>query len=1007
MFTRFGVMLLMLWAVMTPQRVNAQAGGGSIVGNVLDESGASIADATVRARQTATNVVNESRTNSAGYYEFPLLPAGRYTVEVEKQGFQKARSEVFDLSTGTRPRLDFGLKVASVAESLDVVATAPVINTTTTDLGMVMPTQKIESLPLNGRNFQQLVGLQAGVLDKPAGSVGSRGGIEFNGSPAFGNNLLLDGVDMSFGENNGLGDTAAGTGGNGTLINTVSVEAIQEFKATGSAFSAEFGRATGGVLQVTTKSGTNQFHGTLFHFFRNDKLDAAGFFNNRSNLARPSRRQNQYGGNIGGPVKKDKLFFFFNYEGATVRRYTQIQSNVPTPLLLSQVSGPIRQHLDGLPKDFTPTTNPLLGFHRRNDRLTNDENTYMSRADWRFNNSHQLAFRYNYNHQNYFEPNLYPTNQRQFPMRYHNAVVQDNWTVSPTVFNELRLGFNRTSLNRVNSTLYTQPGWVEIVGAFNSDFQSQLFFITNNYTIADNLTLIRGNHSVKMGFEIRDNRSARIQSTNVTHFFNSLTDLIADNPNRVRVTFGNPGGRLQSTAYGFFVQDDWRVSRNLLINMGVRYEYFTPLKGGYNVAGSDPFGDFTKPGAPMFAKDGNNFGPRLGMVWNPFGNQKTVLRAGGGISYAPPQPFFYYDGSFIRPEIPFNADFARADVPATQSLAFPFPQAAFAQSVIANPANLPRGFILSRLVADYNRRDEYAGQWNLSVQREVNPSLAMQVSYVGSRALKMLTGRFPNQFLPGQTARPRPDLGSIYFRENASTSSYHGLQVSVNQRLKKGFSADFYYTWSHGMGYYGADAGYGNSDEGGIQDNYDARSSYGPKVSDLRHRGVIVFTYQVPTLSSNAVAKHVLGGWAVQGITSLRTGFPLNVLAGVDLVRNQRPNYQRPDVVSSDVYASSADGLTYLNRAAFDIVTPGAQRRYGNLGYNALRSPGSFNMDASLHKNFRVREGHTFSFRLEAFNALNHFNPGGPVNSVSNPNFGIIQSGSGGRNLQLGAKYIF
>jgi hypothetical protein len=592
-------------------------------------------------------------------------------------------------------------------------------------------------------------------------------------------------------------------------------------------------------------------------------------------------------------------------------------------------------------------------------------------------------------------------------MRYHNAVVQDNWTVSSSFFNELRLGFNRTSLNRVNTTLYTQPGWVEVTGGLSSDFQSQLFFITNNYTLADNFTWIRGNHTIKTGVEIRPNRSARIQSTGVTHFYSSVANLISDVPTEVRVTFGNPGGRLQSTANGFFIQDDWRVRRNLQINLGLRYEYYTPLTGAYNVASSDPFGAFTKKGDPMFAPDRNNFGPRLGIVWNPSGNQKTVVRAGAGVSYAPPQPFFYYDNSFIRPEIPFEARFTRSDVPASQSLAFPFPQAAFAQTIIQNPNALPRGFVLSRSNADYNRRDEYAGQWNLSGQHELNSTLAVQVSYVGSRALKLLSGRFPNQFLPGQTTRPRPEFGSVYYRENASNSSYHAMQLSVNQRLRRGFSTDFYYTWSRGMAYYGADAGFGNSADV-VQDNFDARRDYGPKVSDLRHRGVIVLTYQVPTLASNPVLRHVLGGWAVQSITSLRTGFPLNVTAGVDLARNQRPGPQRPDLVAGvNPYATSPDGLVYLTRAAFDNATPAAQVRYGNLGYNALRSPGAFTMDASLHKNFRIREGHTFSFRLEAFNALNHFNPGGPVASVSNPNFGLIQGGSAGRNVQLAAKYRF
>lgn len=980
-----------------------QAGGGSIVGNVNDSSGGAVMDAAVRARHLGTNVVNETRTNSSGYYEFPLLPAGRYVVDVEKTGFQRTRSQEFDLNTGTRPRLDFGLKVASVTESVEVSAAAPLINTTTTDLGVVMPTQKIDTLPLNGRNFQQLVGLQAGVLDRPSGSVGGRGGIEFNGSPAYGNNVLLDGVDATFGENNGLGTAA---GGGDSLINTVSVDAIQEFKATGSAFSAEFGRATGGVLLVTTKSGTNQFHGTLFEFFRNDKLDAAGFFNNRSNLARPTRRQNQYGGNLGGPIKKDKLFFFFNYEGAQVRRYSTVTGNVPTPALLAQVTPGIRAHLNGLPKEFTATTNPLIGFHRRNDRVTNDENTYMSRGDWRPTNSHQLSLRYNYNNQTYGSPNLRPDNTFQFPLRYHNAAVQESWTIRPTLFNELRLGFNRSVANRNNSTIYTEPGWVEVAQGLASDFQSRLNFLTNTYTIADNLSIVRGTHSIKVGMEIRDMRSARIQATGVTHYFNTFADLIADSPNRVRVTFGNPGGKMLSTNYGFFVQDDWRVSRNLQLNMGLRYEYFTPMKGAYNVVGSDPFGPFTQTGEPMFAADRNNFGPRLGLAWNPLGDQKTVIRAGGGISYSAPQPFYYYDGSFIRPEVPFNADFAPADVPSNVSLAFPFPQAAFAQSIISNPAALPRGFVLSRLVADHARRDEYAGQWNLSVQREVTSSLAVQASYVGSRGLKLITGRFVNQFLPGQTLRPRPDMGSVYYRENGANSSYHGLQLSANQRMKKGFSVDAYYTWSRAMAYSGSDAQFGNSDEGGIQDNYNARGSYGPKVSDLRHRGVIVFTYQVPALASNAFAKHVLGGWTLQGITSLRSGFPFNVTSGVDQVRNQRPNYQRPDVLGNP-YASTSDPLVFLSRAAFDSATPAAQRRYGNLGYNALRAPGNLNLDASIHKNFRIREGHTFSFRVEGFNATNHFNPSAPVSNVSNPLFGTIQGGSAGRNIQIAAKYLF
>lgn len=260
----------------------AQIGGGSVVGNIADPGGAGVPGAKITAVQSETGVRHETTSNDLGYYEFPLLPVGSYRLDAEKQGFKRSSTGSFTLNAGTRPRFDLRLELGQVSESIEVVATAPLVNATTTDLGVVISQSKVDSLPLNGRNFQQLVGLQAGVVNSPSSSVGGRGGIEFNGSPAFGNNLLMDGVDMSFGENNGAGDTAAGTGGAGALINTISVEAIEEFKATGSAFSAEYGRATGGVLNVTTKSGTNQFHGTVYEFFRNDKLDANSFFSNRS-----------------------------------------------------------------------------------------------------------------------------------------------------------------------------------------------------------------------------------------------------------------------------------------------------------------------------------------------------------------------------------------------------------------------------------------------------------------------------------------------------------------------------------------------------------------------------------------------------------------------------------------------------------------------------------------------------------------------------------------------------
>ncbi|MBI1896761.1 MAG: TonB-dependent receptor [Acidobacteria bacterium] len=984
----------------------AQIGGGSIIGYITDPSGAAVAAVTIRAANVDRNVVQETVSNERGYYEFPLLPAGRYRLEAEAQGFQKATSADFTLNAGTRPRIDLKLAIGQITESVEVVAAAPLVNASTTDLGVVMEQSKVESLPLNGRNFEQLVGLQAGVLVAPPGAAGGRGGIEFHGSSALSNNLLLDGNDMTFGEVNGsASDRSAGAGGTGSLIHTVSVEAIAEFKATGSAFSAEYGRASGGVLNITTKSGTNRFHGALFEFFRNDKLDANSFFSNRSNLPKPPLRWNQYGGNLGGPIRKDRVFFFFNYEGATVRRNQQISGNVATPLLLNQLKPEIRRVMELAPVgDYTPTSNPLVGFHRRNDRRKNDENTYLGRVDAHFS-KHRLATRYSYNHQDVTIPQFIPTLPRLFPTRFHNAVVQDSFTVSPSAFNELRLGMNRNDLFRNEPGRERVPAWITVAGiSTNVSLISFIHFITTTYTLADNFSLVRGRHTMKAGFEIREVRSARDQGGQPSHSYNSAQDLIADRPNRVGLLFGGGKG-LRTRNYGFYIQDDWRVSARMQLNAGLRYEYSPPLKGGFNVTGSDPYAPFNRPGEPMFAPDRNNFAPRVGLVFDPTGNQKLVVRAGGGIAYGPPQPFYYYDMAFIDPRLPFVANVAPADLPFPVS--YPFSNE-FVQQIAANPGLLPASLVIARRGADYNRRDEYSGQWNLSVQYEATPALALQASYVGSRSLKLYNARVLNLVDPSLGRRPHPEFGDVIFAENAANASYHALQLSANQRLWRGLTFDTYYTYGKNLGYYHPDGTL--TIDGAIQNPENLRDTYGPRDSDIRHRFVSLHSYALPDapFARSGFGKAVLGGWTVQGIITLRSGLPFNVTAGRDLAGNGRSSGQRPDLVGGvEPYVRDTDALRWLNPAAFDVTTPQRERRFGNLGFNALRGPSGFTYDFALHKQFAIRESHRVTFRFEAFNVLNHKVLSSPNATVTNPNFGQILGASGGRNIQFALKYMF
>jgi hypothetical protein len=996
-----------LWLLAPP--ASAQIGGGAVGGFVTDASSASVPAAAVKAVNVETNVSAATTTNESGYYEFPLLPAGRYYVEVTHQGFRPARSAEFTLSTSTRPRIDLSMDVGGTSSSVEVTGRAPIVNTSTSDLGQVINTEKVDALPLNGRNWQGLVGLQAGAVASPSNSVGNRGGMQFNGSPGYGNQLLLDGVDMSFGEISSAPTDQAGGAGT-SLIGGTSIAAIAEVKVNSNSFSAEYGSATSGVVNITTKSGTNQFHGTLFEFFRNDVLNANDFFSNKAGLPKPPLRWNQFGGNLGGPVKKDHLFFFFNYEGARVHKPTQLSGNTPTQLLLSQLTPALRDNASGLPSTYTPTSNPLLGFSIRNALTIDTENTTLARVDYNFAQQ-RLALRYSHNWSNYIIPQFRSANVQSAPYTFDNVAVDHTVPLSPRVLNEFRLGLNRNDMNRHNSTLGVLVGWFEVDPVnLIGDFQSQIHYTNNTYTITDNFSWVRGAHSLKAGLQIFNLDSNRFQNTGMTTYYNTLQDLIADNAAVVRVTFGSPKA-LHNWQYGFYAQDDWRPSRSLLVNFGLRYEHYTPLTGMLNVSTSDPFGPFNRIGQPMFAPNWGDFGPRLGMAWSPFGTQRIVVRAGVGLTYMPPQPMLYYDFAAIDPLLPFSANITPADVPTGFSLKFPFPQTTFVQQAVANPAVINTlGLVLGRNIGDFHSKDGAAGQWNLSVQSQMATNLALQVSYVGNHADHVYIPTFPNQFLPGAAQRPNPAIGAVDFACNCASSSYEALQVSLNQRNYHGLVLDVYYTFGKTLSY-GLANDSNNIANNNVQDVYNFRGSYGPADGDIRHLFVADHAYRIPApgaVRQSAIGKAALDGWSLDGILMYRTGFPLNVLAGLDLVRNQRTTGDRPNLVPNvDPYIRNTNTLLWLNAAAFDAQTPYNQHVYGNLGYNALFGPGGFSYDAALHKAFQVHEGHKVTFRFEAFNIFNHVIFNNPVNTVTSPQFGLITSGSSGRAFQLALTYAF
>jgi hypothetical protein len=982
----------------------AQIGGGSIVGTVRDASGAAVVGVQVVAHNQDTNEQRSATSNAEGYYEFPLLAAGPYRVSAEAKGFNKVQGEVFTLSTGTRPRIDLTLTVGDINQKIEVTATAPQINATTTDLGVVMGRTRTDELPLNGRNFQELVGLQAGVNVSPSSSAGGRGGISFHGSTALGTNMMLDGVDMSFGEVNGAASFQS-AGGGGQLINTVSVEAIQEFKSTASASSAEYGRAGGGVLNITTRGGSNELHGTLFEFFRHDKLNANDFFSNKNSLAKSPLRWNQFGGNLGGPIQRDKLFFFFNYEGAKVRRQSQITGSVPTQALLDAVTPDIRSTLSlMMPTTYTATTNPYIGQHVRNDRSRNDEHTYLTRVDYLMGKQ-RLAMRHSYNNQTYSTPSISPLMPTTYPMRYQNAVVEHTVNVGASALNELRLGFNRVDLFRNPLNWEKIPAYITVQG-ISASMSNFIHFLPTTYSLTDNFTLLRGRHSIKMGFELREVRSVRFQGGPPSYNYTTAADIIAQKPATVGLSFTTSKGMRTQNA-GYYIQDDWRLSPKLQVNLGVRYEYSPPLKGGFNVASSDPYGAYNAAKERMFARDMNDFSPRVGIVWTPDASQRTVVRAGGALSYIMPQAIHYYDMAFISPKLSGVSSFSAADVPASYLV---YPNAIAFQTLIQNnPDLLPSSIKLSRSVADYNRRDTYVGMWNLAVQRQLTQSLVVQAAYVGQRTVKLISVRPLNLVNPATGARPVPTLGQVNFEENAANITYHSVELSANQKLWHGLNYDVYYTQADGHGYYAPDDTITFTGSG-LQDPLNIAGSNGPLQGLPKRVFRNVFSYTIPGADKlqNRWLKGALGGWTLRSMLGWRSGNPINVTSGSDFVGNGRSAGQRPDAVAgTSPYIRDHATQRWLSAAGFSTVATKAEKRFGNLGYYALRGPSAFTMDSGLHKTFQLREQQRLTVRLESFNTLNHTGLSNPNTTLNNIAFGTITGTGSQRLYQVALKYAF
>ena len=991
MFVRLDRILiaLALFALMTAESMG-QSNTATILGTVSDATGGGIPGVTVTVTNVKTRITKTATTDANGAFEAPLLSVGDYALSASMAHFKHSERTGIHLDAEQKVKIDITLQVGDVSERVTVEAAATLLATQTQDRGMVIGASQVADLPLNGRNFSQLISLEAGVV------VGGQisGAITFNGLPYQGTTINIDGTDAA----NPDRPTTTNFGGQ-TTMNLISEDFIQEFKTSQGVFSAETGRASAGSVNVITKSGTNEFHGGLYEFVRNDKFDARNFFA----AQKDKLRLNQFGANMGGRFIKDKLFFFGGWEGGRQIRGSQVTGTVPTQQLdnlLIAANPAYAPILNLMPPVTQPIAgDPYRGIHRRSANTIDREGVYIGRLDYTPRAQDSFFARYTLMNAFVQTPDLSPVNGLTYPSQDQSATGSWLHTLNPRTVNEFRFGFNKQDLPRTYASFAPfQTG--QLMGYITTTTEKFLRANGGSFTYLDNISHTVGRHSLKAGVEVRRFHYGRSNYQNPIYFFNTLNDLLTSSPFQVQVNpLFLPVTRMQTTETGLYFQDDFRVTSHLTLNLGIRWEYYSPPteKNGnlYNVVDS-PYGPFRQKGDPMWNKDLNNFGPRFGLAWEMFGSSKNVLRAGTGV---------FYSENMLRnvsnltqpPQTPGFIYLSPADTPN-----------------LRYPIDLSHGFDtsnltgLSRLLNDPDHRTTYSEQWTVDYQREIAKDLVVTVGYVGNRGLKLLQLQFLNQ-IAANGLRPYTSIGQIRYEANNGSSAYHAFETTVRKRFSHGFLINGHYTYGKAMTYGGSEEGIND-----IQDPNNIRGSRSRTTLSLAHVVSIDYGWDLPLghllgSSTNPVGRFVLNGWRINGITSMRSGFPLNITSGSDNFGSGQSLGQRPNYIGGDIRNGTGDYRSsnlhnYIDRTDF---TPNTKGQYGNLGGYVLTGPGSENFDFSIFKSTKIRERVTVQFRTEFFNVLNHANFGNPNTALNSGTFGRITSAATSRDVQFGLKLLF